>query len=553
MEKKRSHLLSDERYCLLLDFCIKAKTVGELWSGRKLDPATKKWLYHATSRETYKYIPMEYKGQQVSEMDKGAVLVCFKEPDPLSVRGDAFVSRPSKSASELTFGTMRRCIPVSQIESALNYCHVGGLKVSHFGMDTTYSRCLREFDGITRELARRYVASCPVCQQKKPKQHKAKLVPILANKLFDRIVIDVVIANMTPQTYCLWQGTISPKLAATLGHLLILGKRLSAASSNAVSTKKMAADYDASSKVHHFNQLDAVAVRIPGKKPRSGDGTNSLPGLVVGIYEKNSGERTPKVVHRMYTVWCPYGVLSESLPVDRLNKLSINSFTELLTFRDETLTDAERLPRSDPNWRSPMTGTALNCPKISLKHAWAAHPLKYTQPATKQSRNRSTGTRPAATAADTAMAIAKVDHRAGVSLSTVSNQAVPQPAPNPSASRIVEILDHNKTQYKVRYSQPVGNPEEGSVGQAWLNKRAEYADVVNAYWQAQIPPTQPTATAPKKRAGKPQKRVEDPLQEEVESVMEDETAEEADEGDEMEDEEQEWEPENDDMADVVDE
>ena len=151
------------------------------------------------------------------------------------------------------------------------------------------------------------------------------------------------------------------------------------------------------------------------------------------------------------------------------------------------------------------------------------------------------------------MAIAKVDHRTGVSLSTVSNQAVPQPAPNPSASRIVEILDHNKTQYKVRYSQPEGNPEEGSVGQAWLNKRAEYADVVNAYWQAQIPPTQPAATAPKKRAGKPQKRVEDPLQEEVESVIEDETAREADEGDEMEDEEQEWEPENDDMADVDDE
>ena len=74
---------------------------------------------------------------------------------------------------------MRRCIPASQIESALNYCHVGGLKVSHFGMDTTYSRCLRKFDGITSELARSYVASWPVCQQKKPRQHKAKLVPIL--------------------------------------------------------------------------------------------------------------------------------------------------------------------------------------------------------------------------------------------------------------------------------------------------------------------------------------------------------------------------------------
>lgn len=37
----------------------------------------------------------------------------------------------------------------------------------------------------------------------------------------------------------------------------------------------------------------------------------------------------------------------------RVTTLSINNSPELLTFRDRTLADEERLPRTDPNWRTP--------------------------------------------------------------------------------------------------------------------------------------------------------------------------------------------------------
>ena len=116
------------------------------------------------------------------------------------------------------------------------------------------------------------------------------------------------------------------KHPAVHAHLLALGKRLNAGNNNKESTERMAQDYNASAKVHEFDLLDAVAVRVPGKKPRSGDTTNSLPGLVIGIHRHDKGDRPQKVVHQTYTVWCVYGVLSEKLSVDMLNKLSMNSF-----------------------------------------------------------------------------------------------------------------------------------------------------------------------------------------------------------------------------------
>ena len=88
-----ARLFSDERYCLLLDLVMGSKTVQQLATERKLSKKHKKWLYNCMSRETFKYVVMEFTGRDVSELDKGGVLVVFKEPDPHSAQGNSFVRR----------------------------------------------------------------------------------------------------------------------------------------------------------------------------------------------------------------------------------------------------------------------------------------------------------------------------------------------------------------------------------------------------------------------------------------------------------------------------
>jgi hypothetical protein len=185
---KRKYLLSDDRYACLLNLCVSQQRIPEFITERKLDNTWGKWLYHAMAQDTYKYILMEYAGRSALEIDKGAVLVCFKETG----EGDRYNRRPAKSTAPLTIGQMRRCIPFSQIAMVLEYCHTGGLKTAHHGQDTTWQRCVKEFDCISRELVRMYVKKCAVCQQKQPRTHKAALVPILSKNLYERIVIDLI-------------------------------------------------------------------------------------------------------------------------------------------------------------------------------------------------------------------------------------------------------------------------------------------------------------------------------------------------------------------------
>ena len=190
--RQAAHLVSDERYMCLLELCTRKQTVAAYCAENKVSEPTRKWMYAVLKHNTVKYVIMEYAGKDVSEIDKGPVLVCFMEPDPLSATGQVFIARPPSSSSELTIGTMRRVVPVSQIVQVLEYCHRGELGVAHYGQDRCSNLCDRYFFGITRKLARLYPARCAVCQQKQAKQHKAKLVPILAKSLFERIVIDLL-------------------------------------------------------------------------------------------------------------------------------------------------------------------------------------------------------------------------------------------------------------------------------------------------------------------------------------------------------------------------
>ena len=162
----RRYLLSDEQYTHLLKIQVTDKKVVEFLEANELDKEWSSWLWHAMGADTYSYWMMEYRGKTAMDIDKGPVLVCFKDPAGAAGReGSKFVRRPSKSSSPLTIGGVRRCVPFSQIEIVLDYCHTGALgKSIHHGMDTTYKRCLREFDGISRDMCRVYVAKCPICQ-----------------------------------------------------------------------------------------------------------------------------------------------------------------------------------------------------------------------------------------------------------------------------------------------------------------------------------------------------------------------------------------------------
>ena len=210
-------------------------------------------------------------------------------------------------------------------------------------------------------------------------------------------------------------------------HCLTLAQRYMAGINSKAASDNMPAHYDRKQKPHLFKLLDAVGVRVPGKNPRKGDTTHNVPGLVIGITDYEVGSTT-RVTHKMYTVWCAEGVLSQPIKLDKLVPLSINNFSELLEFRDCTLTPAERLPPTDSGWQSPLLGTASALRRVEISRAWTQQLSGYTQRTVDQSRQRTTAARTASVAADTALQVVRAEKRRAISLATVSNQAAPTPS-----------------------------------------------------------------------------------------------------------------------------
>ena len=146
---------------------------------------------------TYKYSLMEYKGKKVSDWDKGAVLVCFKEPAKHA--GGKERRRNPTSGTPMTKGLSRRCVPYSQIEQVLELCHAGELSSSlHRGQLSTWDWLRERYDGISRYLVRMFVKKCPTCQQHSVRQHKAPLMPITSKTLYERLVIDLIDFTLKP-------------------------------------------------------------------------------------------------------------------------------------------------------------------------------------------------------------------------------------------------------------------------------------------------------------------------------------------------------------------
>jgi hypothetical protein len=193
-------------------------------------------------------------------------------------------------------------------------------------------------------------------------------------------------------------------------HVMTVAKRAMAVDNSAAASANMAAYYDSRSAVHKYNLLDAVAVNVSGTNPRQGNGPNNVPGVIVEVHQHEVGSNAQKkVVHQLYSVWCPAGVLTQKFKVDALTTLSINSFAELLAFRDQKLPAEARLAASDPNWRSPREEALKHYDTISLQAAWKELRSRFTQRPIDQSRQRKTATRVAADAADTAIAATRAD------------------------------------------------------------------------------------------------------------------------------------------------
>ena len=109
-----------------------------------------------------------------------------------------------------------------------------------------------------------------------------------------------------------------------------------------------------------------------------------------------------------------------------------------------------------------------------------------------QSRKRTMDARVSAVAADTANAVALADRLSAFALSHLSNQPVPVSQSSVASSNgrtkgsdIVEILYQSGNRYRVRYGEPVGNPEQGWIGVNRMDTQAEYMEIVLAFRAAQ--------------------------------------------------------------------
>jgi hypothetical protein len=292
-------------------------------------------------------------------------------------------------------------------------------------------------------------------------------------------VVKETITNGTPAYAGVFR--MGDDTATEYDRVLQVATRLVAYQNSQAASQRMADDHDANVNTHVYRHLDAVGLRIPGRNPRKGNTPHSLPCLVVDVEENRRRAGTRTVVHRLYTLWCPHGVITDKAKVDKLVPLAINNFPALLHLRDERLTAQQRLTRSDPKWQPPLT-TLTDVPRLTVKQAWEQHRASFKKRTEDQSRQRSAPTRTAADAAATSIAAGRADARTALSLHTLTNQAVPLHDSGPrSPSYIVRILHENKTQYKVLWSQPEGSPAVSNENRSWLDTHADYMGVVLAW------------------------------------------------------------------------
>ena len=172
-----AHLYTDRQYFLLLRLATTSITVAELdCTGQE-----QKWLYHRRSDHVFRAVVMAYGAQrQVRQM--GHVL-------------HEVLGRPAAD-SPIPLSALRRVISIRQIVEAVTYCHADA--TGHRGQDATADKVNSMFEGVSRVIIREAVRRCAICQLKSAKQNKAKLQPIIAPQLFDRLLIDLIDKHRQP-------------------------------------------------------------------------------------------------------------------------------------------------------------------------------------------------------------------------------------------------------------------------------------------------------------------------------------------------------------------
>ena len=196
-QKPLTYLYSDRQYMLLLSSCSANKV-----SDMDISDKDRKYLYNKRNRATYSSMDMIYRDSN-GHVDIGAVVVCWPgkaqtrrgyDKQRGGKRGDkdrtSHGSGDDTAKVELSMASMRRCVPVSQIELVLNLVHVG--RAGHRGQDATVAEVQKVYDGITRDLVREFVARCGICQMRLPKKYKAALRPIITRQLGERHQVDLI-------------------------------------------------------------------------------------------------------------------------------------------------------------------------------------------------------------------------------------------------------------------------------------------------------------------------------------------------------------------------
>ena len=232
-ERQRAYMFTDEQYCRMLGYVTgKQQRVVDYKGALNLDKTITDWLYRQHNENTYQYAVMEYTGSGPADIDKGPVLVCFKEP--ALDKGGKSQRRKRASTTPTTANLTRRCVPFSQIELVLQHAHTGHLdETMHYGQGATWDRLNAEFDGVTRNIVRAYVSKCAICQQKQTRTYKAVLVPILSETQCERVVFDLIDFSTKPShgyKYILhavdhfskfhWAWAITDKHARTVAYCL---------------------------------------------------------------------------------------------------------------------------------------------------------------------------------------------------------------------------------------------------------------------------------------------------------------------------------------------
>ena len=184
---KPNNMYTDQQYIDLLHQCCTSQTVSTQMEDRT--EKEQQWVYNQLKTGTFKRVDMAHR-VSADRVDTGPVLITFVEPKGNST--EAFIRRDPKSRDELTFGMMRRCIPASQMEAAIELGHRGPQGVGHVGMDNTFINCSRMFDGVPRKYVREYVKRCAICQIKQPKKYKEPLHTLKSKSMWDRVIMDLV-------------------------------------------------------------------------------------------------------------------------------------------------------------------------------------------------------------------------------------------------------------------------------------------------------------------------------------------------------------------------